>query len=43
MITKAKKLICYWTDKKISSVDYRMLKTYVRLCTIVDKIHEKIS
>ena len=41
--TKAKKLICYWTDKKIYLVDYRLVKVHVRLCTIVDKNHEIIS
>ena len=41
--TKAKKLICDWTDKKNYLVDYRILKFYVRHGMVVDKIHEIIS
>ena len=41
--TKAKKLICDWTDKKKYLAHYRMLKIYVRLGMVVDKIHEIIS
>ena len=40
--TKAKKLICHWTDKK-NLVHYRMLKFYVRHGMIVDEIPEIIS
>ena len=40
---KSKKLICDWTDKKNYLVHYRMLKFYVRLGMVVDKIHEIIS
>ena len=41
--TKAKKLICGWTDKKIYLIHHRMLKLYVRHGMIVDIIHELIS
>ena len=41
--TKAKKLICDWTDKKNCLFHHRMLKFYVRHGTVVEKIHEKIS
>ena len=41
--TKAKKLICDWTDKKKYLAHYRMLKFYVRLGMVVDEIHEIIS
>ena len=41
--TKARKLICDWTDKKKYFVHYRMLKFYVRHGMIVDNIHEIIS
>ena len=41
--TKAKKLICDWTDKKNCLVHYRMVKFYVRHGMIVDKIHEIFS
>ena len=41
--TKAKKLICDWTDKKNFSIDYRMLKLYVRDGMVVEKLHEIIS
>ena len=41
--TKAKKLLCDWTDKKIYLVHNRMLKFYVRHGMIVEKIHETIS
>ena len=40
---QTKKLICDWSDKKISLVHYRMLKFYVRYGMIVDKVHEIIS
>ena len=33
---EAKKLLCYWTDKKNYLVLYKMLKFYVRLGMIVD-------
>ena len=41
--TKSKKLICDWSDKKKYLIHYRMLKFYVRLGMIVEKIHEIIS
>ena len=41
--TKAKKLICDWTDKKTYLVRYRMLNFYVRHGMVVEKIHEIIS
>ena len=41
--TKAKKLICEWTDKKKNLIHYRMLKFYVRHGMIADKIDEIIS
>ena len=41
--TKAKKLICYCTDKKNFLVPYRMLKFYVRHGMVVEKVHEIIS
>ena len=41
--TKSKKLICDWTDKKKYLIHYRMLKFYVRLGMVVEKIHEIIS
>ena len=41
--TKAKKLICDWTDQKNYLIHYRMLKFYNRHGMIVDKIHEIIS
>ena len=41
--TKAKILICDWTDKNNFLIHYRMLKFYVRHGMIVGKIHEKIS
>ena len=41
--TPCKNLICDWTDKKIYLVHCRLLKFYVRLGTIVDKVHEIIS
>ena len=41
--TKAKKLICDWTDKKNYLVHYRMLKFYVRHGMVVDKFHKIIS
>ena len=41
--TKAKKIICHWTDEKNYLVHYRKLKFYVRHGMIVDKIHELIS
>ena len=37
--TKARKLICNWTDKKNYLVLYRLLKFYLRHGMIVDKIH----
>ena len=36
---KAKKTVCDWTDKKNYLVLYRMLKFYVRLGMVVEKIH----
>ena len=41
--TKAKKLICDWSNKKNYLIHHRMLKFYVRHGIIVDKIHEKFS
>ena len=41
--TKAKKLICCWTDKKKYLVHYRMLKLYVRHGMVVDNTHKIIS
>ena len=41
--TQTKKLICDWSDKKNSSVHYRMLNFYVRHGMIVDKVHNVIS
>ena len=41
--TKAKKVICDWTDKKVYLILYRMLKFYVRYGMIVDEIHEILS
>ena len=41
--TQNKKLICDWTDEKNYLVHYRMLKFYVRLGMVVEKIHEVIS
>ena len=41
--TKAKTLICDWTDKEIVLIQYRMLKFLVRHGMIVDEIHELIS
>ena len=38
--TKAKKLICYWTDKKKYLIHYRMLRFCVRHGTVVEKVHE---
>ena len=40
---QTKKLICDWSDKKIFSVHYRMLKFYLRRGMIVDKNHNIIS
>ena len=37
--TKAKKLICDWSDKKNYWIHYRMLKFHVRHGLVVDKIH----
>ena len=41
--TKAKNLICDWTGKRTYLIHYRMLKLFVRLGMIVDKIYEIIS
>ena len=41
--TKAKKLICDWSDKKNYLIHYRILKFYVRHGMVVEKIHEIIS
>ena len=41
--TKCKKLICDWTDKKKNLIHCRLLKLYVRLGMVVEKIHEIIS
>ena len=38
--TQTKKLLRYWSDKKLYLVHYRMLKFYVRHGMVVDKIHE---
>ena len=38
--TKAKKLLCDWSDKKNYLIHYRMLKFYVRQGMIIDKVHE---
>ena len=40
---KCKKLICDWTAKKKFLVHYRMLKFYVRLGMVIEKVHEVIS
>ena len=42
-LTKSKKLICDWTDKKKYLLHLRMLKFQVRHGMIVEKIHETIS
>ena len=36
-------MICDWSDKKKYLIQYRMLKFYVRLGMVVEKIHEIIS
>ena len=41
--TKTKKLICDWSDKKNFLIHHRMLKFYVVLGMIVEKIHAIIS
>ena len=41
--TQTRKLICDWSDKKNYLVHYRMLKFYIMLGMIVDKIHDIIS
>ena len=41
--TKSRKLICDWTDTKEYLIHYKMLKFYVKLGTVVAKIHENIS
>ena len=40
---RTKKKICDWSDKKNYLVHYRMLKFYVRLGMIVEKVHNVIS
>ena len=40
--TQTKNLICYWSDKKNYSIQYRLLKFYVRHGRIVAKIHDII-
>ena len=40
--TKSKNLICDWTDKKNYLIHYRMLKFYVRLGMVVERLHELI-
>ena len=40
---KSKNLTCDWTDKKNYLIHYRVLKIYVRLGMVVEKIHEIIS
>ena len=41
--TKAKKLICDWSDKKNYLINYRMLKNYVKHGMEVEKVHSIIS
>ena len=41
--TKAKKLLCDWTDEKKCLVLYKMLKLYFKHGMLVEKIHEIIS
>ena len=41
--TKARNLICNYTDQKNYLIHFRRLKFYVRRGMIVDKTHEKIS
>ena len=41
--TKAKKLICDWTDKKNNLIRSRMLKFFVGIGMVVEKIHELVS
>ena len=41
--TQSKKLISGWTDKKNYSIQYRMLKFFVRHGMVVDKVLEIIS
>ena len=41
--TQTKILICDWNDKKKYLIQYRMLKFYVRLGTVVHKVHEIFS
>ena len=38
-----KKLYCDWTDKKKFFIHYRVLKFFVRLSMVINKVHEVIS
>ena len=42
-ITKAKKLLFVWTDKKNYLIHYRMLNFFVRHYMLVEKHHEILS
>ena len=39
--TKAEKLICDWTDKKIYLVHFRMFRFYAGHGMVVENFHEK--
>ena len=41
--TRAKKLLCDWSDQKNYLVHFRMLKFYVRHAMVVEKVQEIIS
>ena len=41
--TPHKKSICDWTDKKNYLIHSRILKFFVRLGMMVDKVHELVS
>ena len=41
--TKAKNLLCDWSDKKNYLIHYRMLNFFVTHGMIIDKVHEIIS
>ena len=40
--TRSKKIICDWSDKKNFSKQYRTLKFYVRLSTLVENVHTMV-
>ena len=42
-LTNCEKFVCDWTNEKNYLVHYRMLKFYVRLGMIVEKVHEILS